>query len=586
MLARSRRCGPPAAGRCWMKPVKLGLETTLELLTESANESAVAALLPALDSVHQTIQEGALRALLARRSTLAQQELVARWPTLNARWKAIIAERPARLTAALRDAILGPDGALCENACRAAQDLRDYDQVAVLLTAAEDPNNPRADLGAATLARLAELLYEELAAPRNYKERRDPQLIRVHVVAALEKSILRFERHRRQEVVEAFLLLAARDNAALQSVLRDPHQAVYPRVIDLLTRSPQPGIVRLLLSYLDDPNAPLAAIQILARRNDAVLVRQLLRKVGSEPAGAIRSNLRRIDHVAWLDNEPLLDSLDEYSQHALVRFITNTNMKRPAAFLALRRLLQRGATAGRRAAAAALAAYNGQEANQLVWDCLEDPDPQVRATLIGQLRERGIAGALGKLLALVDSPETLIRDTARRALSEFNTQRYLSVFESLDEENRLQTGRMVLKIDSRFLPTLAEELQSRGRIRRLRALSAITGAGVVVEMEAPLIARLEDDEDHLIRAEAAAALAACPTLRAIAALRAALNDSSVSVQHAAERSLSELAHFAPALEDSLVPDHIAPEPSPPPPAAIPAAGSSLDQWQPWREMSS
>ena len=58
------------------QPPKLsGLAQTLAVLAETKNEAALSVLVPGLDSREQAIQEGALRALLARRSPAGQRAI-------------------------------------------------------------------------------------------------------------------------------------------------------------------------------------------------------------------------------------------------------------------------------------------------------------------------------------------------------------------------------------------------------------------------------------------------------------------------------------------------------------------------------
>ncbi len=59
-------------------PVSGGLALTLAMLTSTKNEAAIGALLPALDSPHTVIQDGALRAILDRRSPTGQREVLRR----------------------------------------------------------------------------------------------------------------------------------------------------------------------------------------------------------------------------------------------------------------------------------------------------------------------------------------------------------------------------------------------------------------------------------------------------------------------------------------------------------------------------
>ncbi len=108
---------------------------------------------------------------------------------VNEKWEAIIDVRHGRMSAALRDAVIAADPQLCHNGCRAILWFREYDLMPVLINAAEDEANPNRELVSTTLLQLAEALYDELASPRDYRKRRDPQLVRQQVLKSLEESV-------------------------------------------------------------------------------------------------------------------------------------------------------------------------------------------------------------------------------------------------------------------------------------------------------------------------------------------------------------------------------------------------------------
>jgi HEAT repeat protein len=178
-------------------------------------------------------------------------------------------------------------------------------------------------------------------------------------------------------------------------------------------------------------------------------------------------------------------------------------------------------------------------ANALAMRALQDPDPDVQAKIVPQLRHRGIPGAVGRLIELLESPHAVVRNAARESLAEFSFKRYVAAYDMLDEEVRRSTGEMVAKVDPEAVPLLLEELRSPARSRRLRALSMSAAMGVIVSIEYDLHERLLD-EDHLVRAETARVLALCDTPETHDALREALNDSSLTVREAAEASLKTL----------------------------------------------
>lgn len=520
-----------------------GLQSTFDLLAQTENEAAAQVLVAALDSPHPELAERALAVLLKRRSLAGQHEVLRRVHQLDDRWRAILHEHRGTMSQALRDALLSSDTQWCSNSCQAILWFHEYDQMPALVNVFEDETNPHAPLAAATALKLAELFYHDLSGTHDFRPRRDPQLMLRHLTATLEESVKRFGRHRRSELVEAFLLLANRDNLTLKQILLDPHHASYLAVIEVLTRSRQPGVIRLLLSYLDDPQAPSAPLTAIAHRDDREFVEPFLRRIGSEPSAAVRRSLARIDQFAWLrPGQSLLDELDEAAQHSTVELVTASGMNRLAAFQTISHLVLNGKPAGRRAATKALAAFHGIEANQLALKALEDEDPHVQALALAQLRERGIPGAVSVLIERTESPQPVVQQAARESLSEFSFARYLSAFDMLDEQVRRSTGILVRKIDPQAVPLLREELAAASRRRRIRALQIAETMLLVSQVEDDVI-KLLHDEDHLVRLGAAKALAHCGTAAAIEALHDAEQDSSATVREAAAHSLERIGRL-------------------------------------------
>jgi hypothetical protein len=522
--------------------VNEALAKTFEILQSTANEAAVGVLIPALDSADQEIQERALRALLVRRSVTGLREVLGRWHKLDRRLKAVISEYPGQMAQALRDSLLVDNPQTCANACQAVLWVREYHLLPALVTAMEAEGNSQTDLAARTLLDLCQLLYEELAAPRDYRNRRDPQLARGHVITSLEESVTRFSKHRRKEVIEGMALLVGRDNPTLNSILLNPHHGSYLAVVDVLSHSQRGGVIRLLLSFLDDPHAPSAAMTVIAHRNDRRFLEHLLRKIGETPAETVAHNLKRIEIIPWARHDaPLLDALDDAAQHSAVQLVMASGMKRLDAFHLIEHVLRYGKPGGRRAAAEALAQFAGADANALALGALNDRDPMVQAHAVRQLRPRGIPGVLPRLIEMIDSPHDPVRKAVRESLSEFNFRRYIAAFDMLEDEARVSTGRLVKKLDPQAIPLLLEELQSPVRGRRLRGLNVAAMIGAVQEIEDVLI-ELLSDEDHVIRTAAAQTLSqGGSSVSQVALERAAVDDRSVAVKQAAQQSLRERA---------------------------------------------
>jgi HEAT repeat protein len=280
------------------------------------------------------------------------------------------------------------------------------------------------------------------------------------------------------------------------------------------------------------------------RRRDPAFLRILFESFTDGVSPVSRANLRKIDSFAWLaEDRQLLLTLSDEQQRGMVNLMLVSGVNRLRVFDFLRFVLERGSELGRRAACEGLGEFKGANANQLVCAALDDQDPIVQARAVRQIRERGIPGALNRLVELVDSPHEVVRTAACGALTEFNFQRYLSAFDLLAPEVRRTTGELVKRIDRLALEQLRNELVSPSRSRRLRGLEVAVAMNAVAQLD-QCVFELAQDSDHFIRSEAARALIHINTERSRQALHDLLLDRSVSVQQAAARSLEQLSSLA------------------------------------------
>jgi hypothetical protein len=333
---------------------KGGLARTLDLLTRTNNEAATSALLNALDHPDRNLQAAALRALVRRRSVVGHRELLRRWDGFSERWKAMIAEQGSRMSGAVRDALLGGDEKLAENGAEAVLRLRDYELIPSLLAAAEDPAQPRGGKAARAVLGLSEMLSEESAAPEDNR-RRDPQRTRQYLIGSLERAVSHFDQHRNNDIVEAFLLLATSGNATLRRLLQNPHDKAYAAVVQLLGHSTRAGIQRLLLSFLDDPQAPSAIHTLLSQRRDVPFLKRFFQRIKAEVSKPVQLNLRRIETFSWLCSDlKVLKAISEEEQEGVVHLVAAAGISRLQAFEVIKEMLSLGGLAARRAASLAL----------------------------------------------------------------------------------------------------------------------------------------------------------------------------------------------------------------------------------------
>ncbi len=521
--------------------MRQGLERTLGFLRETPNEAAVPVLLAALESSNAALEDAAFRTMLERHHGVSQQRLLERWHRLSERWKLRIAQHAGRVSSAVRSCIFSTDAAKCANGCDAVLYIREFDLIPALVAGIEEVNNPHASLVGQTLLSLCELLQEEIAGPRDTPRLRDPERVCEQVLPSIERAVERYSRHRCRDAVEAFLVLANGENPVLRQVLAEPRHPAYLVMMEILRTSPRMAIIRLVLNLLESRFAPPVAMHVVSHRSDMPFVRKLLNRIADHMSDVLKANLRRVESVAWLQNTPnLSDALTEKEEAAALTLAVSSSMNRLQAFEVLKHVLVHGRITGRRLAASALAEFGGAEANRLVLLGLQDPDPQVQASVAVQLRDRGIPGAISQLIKLLDSRHDVVRQAAQRCLTEFNFNRYIGVFDMMDDRIRRSTGLLVMRVDPQATGQLAAELRSRMRTRRLRGLEAAIAMDAVRHLE-PLIISLLSDVDHFVRAEAARTLAYSSSPLALQSLQNALKDHSVAVRDAAEQSLQKLS---------------------------------------------
>ena len=519
-----------------------GLATTLERLVASRNSAANAVLLGALNSTDASVYDSVLKAVISRRNKAGHLAILQRWHLLSAEQREYLQEGRGRMSGALRDAVLSSDDQLFANACEIVESFKEFDLVSTLVTLAENQKSEHAEPATDLVLRLVQQLSEMLHGPRDYEDRRDPESLCRFVLESLERSVERYRKHRRSELIEAFVILGGPTSGVLRQIIEDLRHPCHQTVINTLANSQSPGVIELLLSSLESDLTSLNVLNVISKRDDAKFVTQFMKfaskSLSGKKASRTAKNLARIRSFAWLQRgEGGYDSFNEEDQTHCIKIVGASGVK-PDEFLdLLESILRRGEPNARWAACEALASIPGDRGNQLVLDALDDFDANVQAAATRQIRDRHVAGAMGILMKQIDSPHEAVREATCEALSEFSFANFLAGFEGLQDDARRTTGALVRKVDRETVPSILAEMEQKSRKRRLRAIEISEIMAVVPEVVEGLLLLLED-EDHMVRAASADSLQFCPTAEVQEALRLAASDQSSSVQNAAKSSLA------------------------------------------------
>ncbi len=520
--------------------MKSGLHTTFQYLKKTENEAAVEVLIECLDSTLDAVRWESLRALLERMSLVGHRAVLARLPQFSKADLEIVAERPDRMARAIADALNTADTAVCTKALDAVLTFRLYEVMPTLTSVLKTPDRPLFPAATRIIDELTDAFYLELSGQNRSDSRRDYDAIRTRLTTSLEEAVSCYSVHQSEEVLEAYLTLAKPQNVTLRRILQQPDETVHTPMVEVMKTSQRGGVVRLLLSFLEDPQMPGTARNVLATREDVKFLEHLGSYVGSKPTKNVLESLATFKNISWAQpGHPVFEQLDDTGQENLITVLAHSAVKRADLLDTLGYLLLHGKPGGRRAAARAFESFHDPKAVQFIREALGDKDPEVLAALVPQLRPRKVPGAMSMMMQMVDTPHIGLRSALGKAMPEFTFRQFINNFDAMPEELLPTTGHLVRKIDLRAKKELIAELEGLSPVRRRKAVQAAAAMGMVRTVEQQIIARLSDD-DHMVRIAAAKVLAGCDTMPSWEALRDALLDKSVIVQEAAEASLMRI----------------------------------------------
>jgi HEAT repeat protein len=504
-------------------------------------------LAQALQSDSAAKRAATIRCLVRRHDAESHRDLIQHFPKLSVGDQLSLCEAhrsmPHHLAASLKAAVLGGDAESCETACQIIQRCGDFQLFPALVQAAENRQHRRAALILESIRKMVESLHRELCvqAKRLAKPRRDPSFVRRNVLATLEGSLDRYASHQRQEVIDAYLLLAPYDHSPLLRILNDKSHPCHAPMLESLAGSNDRGITEKLAEIMRNTDAPTAALEAIARRSDLAFVQLLLGSIKHPVPLRVVHNMKRLRAVNWLEGQcDVLLELDGRSQAVAVELAAASSISESSLFALLARLMRSGLAEGRRASCAALAKFGSKEADAQVRSALDDPDAGVQAAAVRQLRQRGLPDALRLLVSLLDSRSIEVRDAARTSLTEFNFARYRAMFDLLDEKAVRSTGVLVHKVDYAVREGLLHELASPSMATKLRGIEMALAMNAAEDVSDQLI-ELTRSDCVTVRKEAVAALGFCSGSRVLSALRLAIEDVSHSVREAAKVSIMRLA---------------------------------------------
>ena len=544
---------------------------TLDVLATSPCPTAVETLLHALSSLNSNLRDGAVSALLRRRSARGIQEIIRRFDSFGSDVRASLERHLAALSSAFKHCLQHGDDELRRNALEMIRTFEDYSQFGVLVTLLEIPEFPLRDRVLLVIRELADRLYEHLKFGREMQAEaelakraeetrrvrgtartevpevraepiatppkrflRDADRIRLQTVAVLEQACRNYSKYEAPELVECLLILSDIENTHAQRTIREAPEACRQLVTEILRTSTHPAIVMLVYNGLA-LNYPFpGTVAAFEQRTDAEFIAHFLRAWPRKLTVFQHKNLKQVQRLAWINPEELnLEIVPPNLHRTLISLVLTTGLPEDHKLSVLEWMVKHGSADGRHAAADVLVDIKDNKVQEVVLESLDSDDAEVQAWATSQLRTRDIPQAFGKLIQRLDSPMAEVQEAARRELGDFDLQRALLIYEQLDPHVCLAVGRLICKIDPHTISKLQHELTVAIRRRRIRAARAARALGLQ-EQVADALVLMSQDADALVRRSAAEILGDVSPAAAARSLTALLEDPSPRVRDAAK----------------------------------------------------
>ncbi|MDR1268675.1 MAG: HEAT repeat domain-containing protein [Planctomycetaceae bacterium] len=414
-----------------------------------------------------------------------------------------------------------------------------FETLPAILANLEGTNEKRAQESRAMVLQLAELFYADLLNASEL-ERRNFDKRREWFIEQLDAPVKRYAVHGIDEILQSLLIVTKKDFATMATLANDHRSVAGKRVSELLLHGQHGSYIRLLLSYLSDPDSPAVIDEILATRSDSFFVRQMLEFVGVNPAEEFQDALKRFRSFAWLvPKNPDLPELVQGLEPCAVQLLQASSFPKYQMVALYRFFFERHSVESRRAAAVAVRRLVGDDVNAMLLHFVNDSDAETAAMIFRILKSREVKELSAQFEQLINRRELEIRKAIYETTPELHIETFTSRINQMTAESAKTMGRYVYCIDPNTLTVLRDDLFSPIPVRRLSACLAVLATGLCSQFMKRLIELAETDDDVNVRCAALSALSTILTKEAVETIKHLVDNKSMIIRDAATVALKK-----------------------------------------------
>lgn len=340
--------------------------------------------------------------------------------------------------------------------------------------------------------------WGEQARGRDPEQPRDPatEPLRLELVSQLLRCASHFQKHRSEELLDAFLVLSTWNDPALHAALSEENPCG-TLLLGRLRDSERQPIRELLAGFLRRRNVPECVLSGMLQRPDREYRETLLQVISAEPSPDTIDNLKRFGLPDCLrGGVTLLRTREPNRDAAIAHAYSSAMQEAPETLSVLIEILDRqqatknGNELNRDAVAVALMRCHIPSFES--WLHAFDSRVIDGGESHGSSQDLAAAVCL-RLIELTLDTDTRFSRLSHRLLSEINIQNALPGFSQLRPEQKQRLGRVLLQIDSTTLDVVRDAIRHAVMQHRLEAIEFTQTLGLVEMMIQPFTFIVDSD---------------------------------------------------------------------------------------------
>lgn len=505
-----------------------GMDLTFDVLATTRNEAAVGVLAMSLDSNDLQVRRRGIEAMLRRGDADGPMRVLRLWDRLCDEEVRTVQQHAAAMQPAVCEVLAQPiHHPLWPQALDALRMLNLSAVLPLIIDRAETcaDRHLRGQMLATTI---------EMCTSLGMAARRDrglPPHRREPVVRRLAESVRRYEFHRCEGLVEAFLAASRWGDAELRTLLKDGSEEAAV-IAGPLVQSNLPAVVHLLAGFIRRRHLPLVVRRAVVARGDELFRDYLLAFVSERPSGTVLRNLRTLDELQCLAQWRTVVGKTPPAQHAALSHAYTANHHDLVRQLTVNLdILERGAPRADLAVSASLSRCAPLDTEKLLDAAMvvvDSQDPPHESEPLAQL--------LWRVMQLLDHPNPGIVERLRKLLQPLHAATFLGHAREAKDASYRKLGRLVRRIDPQAVDRIAEELRHPLLDRRLLGIEAAIVCDALEPLE-PLLLYAAIHDHREARLRIAGALARGTSRDSLEMLRQLAAGPDGAIRDVASRSL-------------------------------------------------